>query len=195
MPITDRELPQVVVNKLTKAQYDAATKSADEFYLVTDAKVEGSDIDWSTTPGYMHLVAIGRNSSVTGISTNTFVGVGCSKASGQSAIIDPTYASFASTEDIVLEPGQYFITASIRFGDVSNQNNNVFCGIKVQDSGVTYSDDDIRIGGWSYTNLRVTGEVSRYFDFDGGAKIRFQFWSQQTTTVSSAIMHIFRIGD
>lgn len=36
MPITDRELPQVVVNKLTKAQYEAATKSQDEFYIVTD---------------------------------------------------------------------------------------------------------------------------------------------------------------
>ena len=48
MPTTDRELPQVVVNKLTQAQYNAATKSADEFYLVTDAKVTGDDIDWST---------------------------------------------------------------------------------------------------------------------------------------------------
>ena len=48
MPTTDRELPQVVVNKLTQAQYNTATKSADEFYLVTDAKVEGSDIDWTT---------------------------------------------------------------------------------------------------------------------------------------------------
>lgn len=37
MPITNREVPQVVVNKLTQAQYDAATKSQDEFYLITDA--------------------------------------------------------------------------------------------------------------------------------------------------------------
>lgn len=37
MPITNREVPQVVVNKLTQAQYDAATKVQDEFYLITDA--------------------------------------------------------------------------------------------------------------------------------------------------------------
>jgi len=158
--------------------------------------ITASMIDWSTMPGYMHLVAIGRNSAVSGIPTQTFVGVGCSKASGRSVIIDPTYASFAtSTEDIILEPGQYFITASIRFGDVSSQNNNVFCGIKVQDSGVTYDDDDIRTGNWGFTNQRITVEASRYFDFSSGAKIRFQFWSQQTTTMSSALMYIFRVGD
>lgn len=60
MPTTDRELPQVVVNKLTQAQYNSATKSQDEFYLVTDAKMDTADIadgaitsakiDWSTTP-------------------------------------------------------------------------------------------------------------------------------------------------
>lgn len=59
MPITNREVPQVVVNKLTQAQYDTATKNQDEFYLVTDAKVETADIsngavtsakiDWTTT--------------------------------------------------------------------------------------------------------------------------------------------------
>ena len=37
MPITNREVPQVVVNKLTQAQYNAATKVQDEFYLITDA--------------------------------------------------------------------------------------------------------------------------------------------------------------
>lgn len=37
MSITNREVPQVVVNKLTQAQYDAATKVQDEFYLITDA--------------------------------------------------------------------------------------------------------------------------------------------------------------
>lgn len=39
MPITNREVPQVVVNKLTQAQYNAATKVQDEFYLITDAPV------------------------------------------------------------------------------------------------------------------------------------------------------------
>lgn len=45
MPITNREVPQVVVNKLTQAQYNAATKAQDEFYLITD--VDGES--YSTT--------------------------------------------------------------------------------------------------------------------------------------------------
>lgn len=48
MPTTDTNVSQVVVNKLTKAQYDSATKSATEFYAVTDGKITNSDIDWGT---------------------------------------------------------------------------------------------------------------------------------------------------
>lgn len=36
MATTDTNVSQVVVNKLTKAQYTAATKSPTEFYAVTD---------------------------------------------------------------------------------------------------------------------------------------------------------------
>lgn len=45
MPTTDTNVSQVIVNKLTKAQYDSATKSATEFYAVTD--VDGES--YSTT--------------------------------------------------------------------------------------------------------------------------------------------------
>lgn len=45
MPTTDTSVSQVIVNKLTKAQYDSATKSATEFYAVTD--VDGES--YSTT--------------------------------------------------------------------------------------------------------------------------------------------------
>lgn len=45
MATTDTNVSQVVVNKLTKAQYDAATKSATEFYVVTDV----DDWNYSTT--------------------------------------------------------------------------------------------------------------------------------------------------
>lgn len=45
MATTDTNVSQVVVNKLTKAQYDAATKSATEFYAVTDV----DDGSYSTT--------------------------------------------------------------------------------------------------------------------------------------------------
>lgn len=44
MPTTDTNVPQVVVNKLTKAQYEAATKEPTEFYMVTDEQIETSDI-------------------------------------------------------------------------------------------------------------------------------------------------------
>lgn len=44
MPTTDTNVPQVVVNKLTKAQYEAATKEPTEFYVVTDEQIETSDI-------------------------------------------------------------------------------------------------------------------------------------------------------
>lgn len=39
MPTTDTSVPQVIVNKLTKAQYNAATKSPTEFYAVTDEDI------------------------------------------------------------------------------------------------------------------------------------------------------------
>lgn len=39
MATTDTSVPQVIVNKLTKAQYDAATKSPTEFYAVTDEDI------------------------------------------------------------------------------------------------------------------------------------------------------------
>lgn len=45
MPTTDTNVSKVIVNKLTKAQYDTATKSATEFYAVTD--VDGES--YSTT--------------------------------------------------------------------------------------------------------------------------------------------------
>lgn len=44
MPTTDTNVPQVVVNKLTKAQYEAATKEPTEFYAVTDEQIGTSDI-------------------------------------------------------------------------------------------------------------------------------------------------------
>lgn len=44
MPTTDTNVPQVVVNKLTKAQYEAATKSPTEFYVVSDEQIGTSDI-------------------------------------------------------------------------------------------------------------------------------------------------------
>lgn len=44
MPTTDTNVPQVIVNKLTKAQYEAATKEPTEFYVVSDEQIGTSDI-------------------------------------------------------------------------------------------------------------------------------------------------------
>ena len=69
MPTTDTNVPQVVVNKLTKAQYDAATKSPTEFYAVTDATISYNDLsdkptipaaqvnsDWSSNSGVSQIL-------------------------------------------------------------------------------------------------------------------------------------------
>ena len=47
MSTTDTNVSQVIVNKLTKNQYDNATKSATEFYAVTD--VDGESYSTSET--------------------------------------------------------------------------------------------------------------------------------------------------
>lgn len=159
-------------------------------------QVTSSDVDWSTMPGYMHLVAIGKNTGVN-FATSSFIGLGCSKASGQSEIIDSAYAAFSpSVEDIILQPGRYYITASIRFGDATT-NNNVFGGLTIKNSGTTYDDDDIRIGNWGFTNQRICIEVNRYFNFTNtnGTSVRFRVWAQSSGSVSRALMYIFRIGD
>ena len=36
--------PQVVVNKMTKAQFEAATKVEGEFYIITDETVDASEV-------------------------------------------------------------------------------------------------------------------------------------------------------
>lgn len=41
----DKKVPELVINKLTKAQYDSAEKNPDELYLVKDAKITADDLD------------------------------------------------------------------------------------------------------------------------------------------------------
>ena len=75
---TDREVSQVVLNKLTKAQYDAIeTKNPNEFYAITDADLVGWGIpDYSSSiaissgyvapsNGYVYIVRGGGSSFVT----------------------------------------------------------------------------------------------------------------------------------
>lgn len=44
MSTTDTNVQQVIVNKLTSAEYATATKEPTEFYMVTDEQIETSDI-------------------------------------------------------------------------------------------------------------------------------------------------------
>lgn len=44
MATTDTNVPQVIVNKLTQAQYNAAVKDPTEFYAVTDGQIGTADI-------------------------------------------------------------------------------------------------------------------------------------------------------
>lgn len=67
MATTDTNVPQVIVNKLTKAQYEAAVKDPTEFYAVTDGKIETADIaDGAVTSAKMGVSASmsGGNGSI-----------------------------------------------------------------------------------------------------------------------------------
>lgn len=164
--------------------------------MLGNACVKSNNIDWSTIvlPSGLELVAIGRNSNVT-FSNNSFIGVGFSKSSGQSEILNTNYASWKSdSEDMYIEPGRYAFVGSVRFKDASS-NNNVYAGARVLDSGVTYDDDDIRLGAWTFTNLRITVEFTKYIEITNRARVRFNCWQQASNGVTKAQMMIFRIGD
>lgn len=55
MATTDTNVPQVIVNKLTQAQYDTAVKSSTEFYAVTDVEVPivGSTLSTPSNVAYV----------------------------------------------------------------------------------------------------------------------------------------------
>lgn len=65
MPTTDTNVPQVIVNKLTKAQYEAATKSSTEFYVVPDEQIGTSDIaDGAVTAGKIDFTTFMKVGSI-----------------------------------------------------------------------------------------------------------------------------------
>ena len=49
MATTDTNLTQLVINKLTKAQYNEGIINDDELYFVTDGKISADEVDDSTT--------------------------------------------------------------------------------------------------------------------------------------------------
>lgn len=50
MTTSDTDLQQLVINKLTQAQYDAiTTPSSDELYFIKDGKIDADDVDDTTS--------------------------------------------------------------------------------------------------------------------------------------------------
>ena len=91
MPTTDTSVPQVIVNKLTKAQYDAATKSPTEFYAVTDATISYNDLsDKPTIPTV-------NNATLTITQNNVSAGTFTANQSTDAtiALTDTTYSPFS----------------------------------------------------------------------------------------------------
>lgn len=71
MPTTDTNVPQVIVNKLTKAQYEAATKSPTEFYVVSDEQIGTSDIaDGAVTAAKASFTTYSTSEQVVGTWTD-----------------------------------------------------------------------------------------------------------------------------
>lgn len=155
MPTTDRELPQVVVNKLTQAQYNSATKSQDEFYLVTDAKIDTVDIadgaitsakiDWSTLGDQSSYIDLGAiricfgSVSVTSIPTGAF---------GEKAQAITFPASFASTPMVFAQAGdmsggcgEYVSPSSI-----STSGATLWCGHAGSTSGTSMNVSWLAVG-------------------------------------------------
>lgn len=55
---TDTKVSELIFNKLTKAQYDSATKNPNELYIVKDAKITKDDLDDSVLENYAELPTV-----------------------------------------------------------------------------------------------------------------------------------------
>ena len=129
MSTTDTSVSQVIVNKLTKAQYDSATKSATEFYAVTDVDGESYSTTEQKTGGtwingkpiYKKTVSTGtmpnrtRKQVAHGISNLDFIISMSGSAYGNSTYlpipyVDTTAANslgiYASSTDIIIFTSQ-----------------------------------------------------------------------------------------
>lgn len=112
MSTTDTNVPQVIVNKLTKAQYDTAVKSPTEFYAVTDGQIETADIaDGAVTTAKIATGAV--TSDKIDFATYT----------GNNAInFDSTYVGTVSTANLVKKGGIFTAGATFQATAAAAEN-------------------------------------------------------------------------
>ena len=135
MPTTDTSVSQVIVNKLTKAQYDSATKSATEFYAVTDVDGESYSTTEQKTGGtwidgkpiYKKTFSFTTNGS----NTNTAVQHGISNLD---VIID--YSGMLKQSSTQRQPIPRVVADNnsgynIGIGDISNTQFTLLVGTSV----------------------------------------------------------------
>ena len=107
MATTDTNVPQVIVNKLTQAQYDTAVKSPTEFYAVTDAQFDGAP-------------------EVLTIASTDWTALSSSDPYDYSATVTATLAiSATSTVTLINDQAVLFATHGFAIGSVDTVNNTV----------------------------------------------------------------------
>ena len=92
---TDTKVSELIINKLTKAQYDSATKNPNELYLVKDAKITADDLDDAVLADYV------KNTDYAGTATGGVVKTGAAygtqmASSGVLTSVTRTYDQYTS---------------------------------------------------------------------------------------------------
>lgn len=90
---TDKKVSELIINKLTKAQYDSATKNPDELYLVKDAKITADDLDDAVLADYVKNTDYASSGTAGVIKTSATYGNGIS-ASGVLTSTTRTYDQY-----------------------------------------------------------------------------------------------------
>ena len=162
MATSDTSVPQVIVNKLTAAQYATATKNPNEFYAVTDAPAvpvmtgatsiaagatgtvpapaAGDDTKYLKGDGTWATVSGGGGSTIT--MTNVDPGEGSPLAADNYIAV---YGSMGSLLDMFYPVGSYYETS-----DTSFNPNTSWGGTWTEDTAgqvtVAYSSGDTDFG-------------------------------------------------
>lgn len=93
MTTTDTNLNQLIINKLTQAQYDTITPNANELYLTTDGVIDGSDV--ISALGYTPYNSTNPDGYISGI-TGTMVNNALGYTAANNANLDGNWTSSAS---------------------------------------------------------------------------------------------------
>lgn len=126
MATTDTNVPQVIVNKLTSAEYATATKSPTEFYAVTDGQIGTSDIangavtaakiDFSTIPTESYTIA-----------DTDWTALSASSPYDYSATVTATYTIGANTiAELINDQPVLFGNYGFAIGSISGQTVTIY---------------------------------------------------------------------